>query len=91
MFVLLFPFNLDHVPRRHACEVLPRYLFIGWILLGVVNLDEAHFALGFDGVKNGEGIAISNALDLALMRLRVQGKARHEERDYEDDFHGRTL
>ena len=38
-------------------------------------------------IENGDCIAIRNANDLPLNRLRVQGKARHEHGNYGGESH----
>ena len=42
-------------------------------------------------VKNRNRVPISNANDLPLKRLRVQGNTHHKKWDYKGEFHNNTL
>ena len=71
--------------------MLPRHLAKGLRLFRGVYAIQANLSLNLRLVKNRNRVPISHANDPTLKRLRVQGEARREKRDYEGEFHGRVL
>ena len=68
-------------------KMLPRNLSKCLPLLWRVNAIQSNLVLHLRLVQCRDRVPINNANDLPLKRLRVQGEAHHEKRDYEGEFH----